>query len=74
MRRPRRILRQGQVIFVLAYDADRVARTSGEILGTPVPPSGLCYRLDRFPSQAPNFLQLLRQNSGGKLYQIVNNR
>ena len=68
------ILGQRQVVFVLAYDGDRVARTSGEILGTPVSPAALCHRLDRIPIRAPDFLQLLLQNSGGKLYRAVNNR
>ncbi len=68
------ILKERQVAFVLAYDAERVARTSGEILGNPVPPTALLYRLDRFPAQVPAFLQLVRQNSAGKLYQAVNIR
>jgi hypothetical protein len=68
------ILNQRRVAFVVAYDGERVAQTSEKILGTTVSPAALCYRLDRFPAQAPSFLQLVRQNSGGKLYQAVNNR
>jgi hypothetical protein len=68
------ILHQRRVAFVFAYDGERVAQTSEQILGTTILPSALCYRLDRFPSQVPGFLQLIRQNRAGKLYQAVNNR
>lgn len=68
------ILQQRRVAFVIAYDGERVAQTSGKILGTTVSPAGFCYQLDRLPSQVPSFLQLTRQNSTGKVYQAVNNR
>lgn len=69
-----RILYQRRVALVIAYDGERVAQTSENILGTAVPPAALCYRLDRFPSQVSSFLRLIRQNPDGKLYQAVNNR
>jgi hypothetical protein len=69
-----KIARQREVRFVLAYDADRVAQTSGQILGNPVNPAALCYTLDRTPSRAPRFLQLIEQNQAGKVYKTVNNR
>ena len=68
------ILHQRRVVCVIAYDGERVAQTSEKILGTPVPPAAFCYRLDRSPSQVSSFLQLIRQNPDGKLYQAVNNR
>jgi hypothetical protein len=69
-----KIARQREVRFVLAYDADRVGQTSGQILGNPVNPAALCYTLDRTPSRAPRFLQLIEQNQAGKVYKTVNNR
>jgi hypothetical protein len=68
------ICHQRRVSFVFAYDSERVAQTTGTILGTAVSPSAICYRLDRSPSQVGGFWRLIRQNSAGKLYQGVNNR
>ncbi len=70
----RSILDRRGVRFVMAYDGERVARTTEKILGVAISPSALCYQLDRTPSQARGFLQLTGQNSSGKLYQTVNNR
>ena len=56
--------------WVLAGDADHVLENAGAILGRPPGANALGYVLDRAPSSAPEFLRLVRQNAGGKLYLV----
>jgi hypothetical protein len=72
--RAREIVKSREVRFVVGYDADRVAKTSEQILGQPVSEQALCYVLDRAPTAFPGFLALAGQNSAGKLFQVGNNR
>ncbi len=67
------ILRRHGVIWVVAYDADRTARISSEMLGAGSSAQALAFQLDRAPSRAPAFLMLKAQTSSAKLYQVVNN-
>ena len=64
--------REVTATWIIAYDADRVAQNSAQILGRPVSNSALCYLLDRRPSQAPPFLRLVRQTAHFKIFQTVN--
>jgi len=56
----------------LAYDWERVARTSADLLGTQVPEQPLCRVLERTPRQAPPYLVLSGQNRTAKLFRFVN--
>ncbi len=64
------ILRQHEVQWVLAYDADRVAENSAAILGSKPTERAICRVLDRSPSQAPAFLALTAQNQTCKTYRV----
>lgn len=66
----RNLLAQHRVRWVMAYDADRVAANSAAILGAPAMPSAFAFLLDRHPSQAPEFLELVFQNRAAKLYRV----
>jgi len=67
----RKILENRRVVWVVAYDFERLARNSSAILGLPVPQDPLCFVLDRTPAQAPRFLVFSAQNRAGKLYRTV---
>jgi len=64
------ILRETQVEWVVAYDAERTITNSAAILGVPSPQNPLAVVLDRTPSQAPAFLELSAQNSAAKLFRV----
>lgn len=64
------VLRRCGVKWVLAYDSDRVAQNSAEILGIPSSGNSLCVTLDRSPSRAPAFLVLAGENSTCKVYRV----
>jgi hypothetical protein len=67
----REILETRHVVWVFAYDSDRVAQNSAAILNEPRPLQPLCRVLDRTPSQAPPFLIFSAQNSTCKLYAVA---
>jgi hypothetical protein len=67
----REILQKRRVVWVFAYDSDRVAQNSAAILNEPVPPYPLCRVLNRTPSQAPPFLIFSAQNPTCKLYRVA---
>jgi hypothetical protein len=67
----RKILENDKVTWVIAYDSERAAQNSAEILGMAVPQYPICFVLDRAPSQVPPFLVFSAQNSAGKLYRVV---
>ncbi len=69
-RKARALLENHKVIWVIAYDSDRVAQNSSAILGLPAPQYALCSVLDRTPAQVPRFLIFSAQNGVGKLYRI----
>ena len=66
------ISKRHNVTWVIAYDADRLARNSAPILEHPVSPNAFCYLLDRRPSEVPPFLQLMAQTGGFKLFRALN--
>jgi hypothetical protein len=68
----REMLSNRHVEWVLAYDWERVARTSAGLLGTQVPEQPLCRVLERTPRQAPPYLVLSGQNRTAKLFRFVN--
>ena len=68
------ILGDHKVVWVLAYDSERVARNSAAVLGVAVPRHALCAVLDRTSAQVPRFLAFSAQNGVGKLYRVGNNR
>ena len=70
-RRAREILENHQVIWVIAYDFERVALNSSALMGRAVPRHSFCYMLDRTPAQVPPFLVFSAQNGGGKLYRTA---
>ncbi|HEY2124528.1 MAG TPA: hypothetical protein VGG94_03600, partial [Chthoniobacterales bacterium] len=70
----REIMENRQLDFVFAYDADRVAATSAQILGHPIAEHAVCYILDRAPAVSPSFLVLAAQNPAGKIFRVANNR
>jgi hypothetical protein len=67
----RRILEDRKVAWVIAYDCDRSAQNSAEILGIAMPQQPVCFVLDRTPTRAPPFLVLSAQNGIAKLYRVV---
>jgi hypothetical protein len=73
----REIVKNHQVSWVFAYDADRVALISAIILDQRPVEHALCYVLQRAPNQAPRFLVFSAQNTSAKLFRVVavpNNR
>jgi len=66
-----RILDRRHVVWVFAYDSERVAQNSAAILNEPLPQQPLCRVLDRTPSQAPPFLIFSAQNPTFKLYRAA---
>ena len=69
--RARGILENHKVIWVIAYDFERVSLNSSAIMGRAVSRYSLCYVLDRTPAQVPRFLVFSAQNGGGKLYRTA---
>jgi len=65
------ILKKRQVVWVFAYDSERVAQNSAAVLKQPLPPHPLCRVLDRTPGQAPPFLVFSAQNATCKLYRVA---
>jgi len=62
------IIDRDNVIWIVSYDADRVAQNSAQILGNPVPKDAWCYLLDRRASKVPSFLRLTAQTGHFKLF------
>jgi hypothetical protein len=71
LQRARKILQKRRVVWVFAYDSERVAQNSAAIVNERVPPHPLCRVLDRTPSQVPPFLTFFAQNSACKLYRVA---
>jgi hypothetical protein len=71
LQRARKILQKRRVVWVFAYDSERLAQNSAAIVNERVPPHPLCRVLDRTPSQAPPFVTFLAQNSACKLYRVT---
>jgi hypothetical protein len=65
------ILAKHRVVWVLAYDSDRVAQNSAAVLNQAVPLRPLCRVLYQMPSQAPPFLIFSAQNPTCKLYRAA---
>jgi hypothetical protein len=61
-----------KVRWIIAYDADRVARNCSDILEHPISPDAFCYLLDRRPSGVPPFLRLIAQTGRFKLFRTLN--
>lgn len=68
------IIENHKVHFVLAYDADRTASSSGQILGRALPEHAMCFGLDLAPAQSAGFLVPLARSPAGQLFRIGNNR
>jgi len=66
------ILRQHNLKWIVAYDADRVAQNSARILEHMISPEAFCYSLDRRPSEVPSFLQLITQTGRFKIFRVSN--
>ena len=64
------ILVANKIEWVLAYDAERTGQNSSAILGISPSAESLCRVLDRTPSRAPRFLQLVSQNAACKLFRV----
>ena len=67
----REILEKRHVVWVLAYDSDRVAQNSAAALNQAMPLRPLCRFLYQTPSQAPPFLIFSAQNPTCKLYRVA---
>src|SRR5438067_11938375 len=67
----RKLLENHKVAWVIAYDSERTAQNSTEILGVAVPPQPVCFVLDKRPSRAPPFVVLSAQNGIAKLYRVL---
>jgi hypothetical protein len=65
------ILDKHRVVWVWAYDSDRVAQNSAAVLNQAVPLRPLCRVLYQTPSQAPPFLIFSAQNPTCKLYRAA---
>jgi hypothetical protein len=66
------ILKRRNVRWIVAYDADRVARNSSQILGHAISPEAFCFLLDRRPSEVPPFFRLTAQSGRFKLFRTLN--
>jgi len=71
LQKAREILKKRQVVWVFAYDSDRVAQNSAVILNRGLPSHSLCRVLDRTPGQTPPFLIFSGQNAACKLYRVA---
>jgi len=67
----RKLLENHKVAWVIAYDSERVAQNSGEILGMAVLQQPLCMVLDKTATKAPPFLVLSAQSEDAKLYRVI---
>jgi hypothetical protein len=67
----RKLLGNHKVAWVIAYDSERAAQNSAEILGIAVPQQSICFVLDKTATRAPPFLVLSAQNGVAKLYRVV---
>ncbi len=70
----RKILDDRRVSWVIAYDFERLARSSAALLGSALPQRPICFVLDRTPAQAPQFLIFSAQNATSKLYRTIAER
>ena len=66
-----KLLESHKVAWVIAYDSQRTAQNSAEILGIAVPQQSICFVLDKTATRAPPFLLLSAQNGVAKLYRVV---
>ena len=66
------ILKRRNVRWIVAYDADRVARNSSQILKHAISPDAFCFLLDRRPSEVPPFFRLTAQTGRFKLFSTLN--
>lgn len=73
LQKAREILEKRHVVWVFAYDSDRVAQNSAAILNEPLPfpPAPLCRVLYRTPSHAPPLLVFSAQTAACKLYSVA---
>jgi hypothetical protein len=67
----RQILQNHRTAWVIAYNSERVAQNSAEVLSRGAPTHPLCRVLDRTPGQMPPFLIFAAQNGTCKLYRTV---
>ena len=67
----RQILENHQTAWVIAYNSERVAQNSAEILSQATPTQPLCRVLDKTPGQMPPFLIFAAQNGTCKVYRVV---
>jgi hypothetical protein len=67
----RKFLENHKVAWVIAYDSQRAAQNSGEILGTAVPQQPVCMMLDKMATTASPFLVLSAENGIAKLYRVI---
>jgi hypothetical protein len=67
----RKLLENHKVAWVIAYDSERAAQNSAEILGIAAPRHSICFVLDKTATRAPPFLVLSAQNGIAKLYRVV---
>jgi hypothetical protein len=74
LQKAREILQNHGVVWVCAYDSDRVAQNSAAILNQPLPLHPLCRVLDRTPGQVPRFTMLSAQTAAFKLYLVTDER
>jgi hypothetical protein len=66
-----KLLENHKVALVIAYDSQRTAKNSGQILGAAVPQQPVCMILDKVATTAPPFLVLSAQNGVAKLYRVI---
>jgi hypothetical protein len=66
-----KLLENHKVAWVIAYDSQRAAQNSAEILGTAVPQQTICMMLDKMATTAPPFLILSAENGVAKLYRVM---
>jgi hypothetical protein len=71
LQKAREILQNDQVMWVFAYDSDRLVQNSAAILNQELPLHPLCRVLDRTPGQAPRFLIFSAQTAAFKLYRTA---
>jgi hypothetical protein len=67
----RKLLENHKVAWVIAYDFERTAQNSAEILGMAAPQQPVSFVLDKTATGAPPFLVLSAQNGVAKLYRVV---
>jgi hypothetical protein len=67
----RKLLENHKVAWVIAYDSERAAQNSAEMLDIAVPQQSICFVLDKTATRAPSFLVLSAQNGAAKLYRVI---